>query len=576
MVPRLLLRSALALLIAVLTGWPSGVPTVQAASFTVNSTTDAVDASPGDGVCATAPLPNEGVRCTLRAAIVEANTSGGQTTITLPAGTFGLSIPGPQEDAAATGDLDILASLTIVGAGATQTIIDGNRLDRVFDVVDAGALNLRDVTVQNGLAPGGPLVTDGGGGIRTSLAKSLSSTLLTGVTVSKNEGAMGGGLKGPVTVRQSIISSNTATNGGGVGDGGAVIEDSVITGNRASDRGGGIEGSATIRRTTISLNTANNQGGGAFVDGTIDDSLITANLANAAGGIYNPSTLLVRNSTISGNTATLGGGGIIANAGGCIPRGGCFGAVFENVTVTENQSPRGSGVSLLPVSSAGATFTGSIVANNRISSNCGPSAISSGGYNLSTDDSCQLTAIGDRQNVAPLLGSLADNGGPTLTHALLPGSPAIDAGPTSNCPAADQRGQPRPVDGDGDSKARCDIGAFEAPTPPPGCVPRPPVQVHATPDGTGHLKVTISATANPGATNALQSIAWDSMANATVTLVGGSPVSAGQQTVPPAGAQTLIFLVGRQTAGQAATVRLTVADACGAWPTFVGGGPSAF
>ena len=88
-----------------------------AATFTVDSQTDAVDASPGDGICATVVLPGEGVRCTLRAAIMEPNGLAGSDQINLPGGTYRLTILGKNDDAAATGDLDITSELTIVGAG---------------------------------------------------------------------------------------------------------------------------------------------------------------------------------------------------------------------------------------------------------------------------------------------------------------------------------------------------------------------------------------------------------------------------------------------------------------------------
>ena len=106
----------------------------QAATFTVDSTLDAVDANLGDGVCATATHV-----CTLRAAIQEANAFAGADTITLPAGMYTLSIPGPLEDEAATGDLDITDDLTLTGAGAANTIIDGGGLDRVNQCVGSRA-----------------------------------------------------------------------------------------------------------------------------------------------------------------------------------------------------------------------------------------------------------------------------------------------------------------------------------------------------------------------------------------------------------------------------------------------------
>ena len=92
--------------------------------------------------------------------------------------------------------------------------------------------------------------------------------------------------------------------------------------------------------------------------------------------------------------------------------------------------------------------------------------ITSGGYNLSSDDSCALVGPGDIVVTKPFLGLLRDNGGPTWTHALV-GGPAIDTGDDGLCPPTDQRGVVRPQDGDGDSSARCDIGAYEYDGPLP-------------------------------------------------------------------------------------------------------------
>src|SRR6266498_1590126 len=113
-------------------------------TFTVISTVDAVDANPGNGVCASVSAG-----CTLRAAIQEANaTPGGNAEIMLPAGLYTLTLAGSSENAAATGDLDITKSVTITGAGVGQTIIDGNSIDRVFDIRTVGiVVHISGVTI---------------------------------------------------------------------------------------------------------------------------------------------------------------------------------------------------------------------------------------------------------------------------------------------------------------------------------------------------------------------------------------------------------------------------------------------
>src|SRR5207249_11164567 len=126
-----------------------GVPASAAPlTFTVNSTADAVDANIGDNACRTAA----GV-CTLRAAIQEANRNSGTDTISLPtAGVYRLTIAGRNENLAATGDLDIMDAVNITGAGASSVIIDGNGLDRVFDIdlLTNGTVNISGVTIRNG------------------------------------------------------------------------------------------------------------------------------------------------------------------------------------------------------------------------------------------------------------------------------------------------------------------------------------------------------------------------------------------------------------------------------------------
>ena len=191
------------------------------------------------------------------------------------------------------------------------------------------------------------------------------------------------------------------------------------------------------------------------------NSTISGNFAGAnAGGIANyGQTLTMTNSTISGNTADSFGGGI-ANA---------FNATLTmtNSTITWNTAREGGGIMNFegPIS-----LKNSINAENTASSS-GPDCSgdhTSLGYNLIGDgNGCEFQAatadqVGDGANpIDPVLGPLLGNGGPTFTHALLPGSPAMDAGDDAACPPADQRRVARPVDGDGNGVATCDIGAFE-------------------------------------------------------------------------------------------------------------------
>src|SRR5206468_8808141 len=124
-----------------------GPPT---ATFAVNDTSDTPDLSPGDGVCL-----NANGLCSLRAAVMEANALPGNHTISVPTGTYRLTIAGADEDGAAAGDLDITNDLRIQGAGSASTIIDGGALDRVFQIQPGVKAILADLSIQNGNAHGG-------------------------------------------------------------------------------------------------------------------------------------------------------------------------------------------------------------------------------------------------------------------------------------------------------------------------------------------------------------------------------------------------------------------------------------
>ena len=340
-----------------------------AATFTVDSTGDATDVAPGNGKCATV----EGT-CTLRAAVQETNALAGPDSVTLPAGTYVLSIPnvsGVDDDAAVTGDLDVLGDLTLVGAVTGFTTISGAQFDRVFDIFGTASLTIAHVIVESGSASGsGPV----GGGIRN---------------------------RGVLTMSSAVLRGNTARNG----DGGAIAN---LTGGRAE-----------LTNVTVGANLADQRGGGIANDVSAQLKLV--------------------NVTLSGNSALQGGG--ISNLGT---------ADLANTIIETSGQATGS--------------------------TCAGAAVRSGGHNLDSAGSCLLTEPSDLSNVDPKLGRFLNNGGATLTFALLPGSPAIDAGGGELCPSTDQRGFPRPADGNADAVFACDIGAYEAdgPLPPTPTATPPP------------------------------------------------------------------------------------------------------
>jgi subtilisin-like proprotein convertase family protein len=175
------------------------------------------------------------------------------------------------------------------------------------------------------------------------------------------------------------------------------------------------------------------------------------------GGLLDTGNATVINSTITGNWSSALAGGIVSS-----------GANTEllNVTVTNNSSLYADAGGLQ--SAGNVHLTNTIVAGNQggdCTENPGGGSISSGGHNLDGDGTCNLTGLGDLPNINPSLAPLDDYGGPTRTHRLRSHSPAIDAGATISCPATDQRGVSREIDGDDDGSPGCDIGAYELDPP---------------------------------------------------------------------------------------------------------------
>jgi len=229
-------------------------------------------------------------------------------------------------------------------------------------------------------------------------------------------------------------------SGSGFAASGFTLRDSAVIGNATNGDGGGIRigavPTATIERCLVEGNTSEQRGGGIFV------SLSTPFRFTD-----------VINSTITNNTAFVGGGIYL------------FGTAFHSITnstIADNEADVLFSDGFVGDITNRLTLENTLFVNNE----CGYIAAipMSNGHNIEGPTAtCFVPGDGDQMGVADiLLGPLAANGGPTRTYALLPGSPAIDAGLDSDCPATDQRGVARPLDGDFDSVAQCDIGAFEA------------------------------------------------------------------------------------------------------------------
>ena len=323
------------------------------ATFTVNSTVDAVDVNPGDGVCETAVGNNV---CTLRAAVMETNALNGSDIISLPANTYALAISGQDEDASATGDIDILDDLTINGANATTTIVDGLSLDRVFHITGTNdsTVSISNLTIQNGGFDLNSNVADAqGGGIFNALAGATllisDSILLNNQSFSLGGLSGGGGINniGSLQVSNTDIFTNSSPSGHAIFNQGHAI---VTGGNFAFNNQGtagtgtilnhgtlsvedthfyqnysyagagvsnGISGNATLDNVSIYSNTVYLDGGGIFNFGTITvtNSAIydNENTSSPGGGISNYGIFHLINSTIHHNTAVSGfaiGGGI--------------------------------------------------------------------------------------------------------------------------------------------------------------------------------------------------------------------------------------------------------------------------
>ena len=317
-----------------------------------------------------------------------------------------------------SGPLTLGKNVTIDGSAASGLTLSGNNADRVF-IVNAGTTaTVKHLTVTDGF--GFQLA----GGILNNGSLTLDHVAVTGNTMTTNAGEYWQG-------------------GGGIynGDGATLhLVDSSVTDNQAGWSGGGVYSffntTTTIVRSTISGNVSNDVG----------------------GAIRSLGDMTITNSTLSGNRSTGWHGGAIFQTDGDI--------TITNSTVANNIAPDWAPSTFFIGQFGGGfvptlTLTNTIVTGNhwyaceKFASGTVGNVVS-GGNNLVQDDSCS-PAASDLIGANAQLGPLAANGGPTQTHALLPGSPAIDAANDALCPATDQRGTTRP------QGAHCDIGAYESP-----------------------------------------------------------------------------------------------------------------
>jgi hypothetical protein len=375
---------------------------------------------------------NDSGHGSLRQALADAND--GDTISFGVTGTIGLT----------SGGLLINKGVTIAGPGADQLSIDGNQALFVFGVFPDKTAAISGLTVKNGeigiwneqgtLAVSNCVVNlnSVGGLFNHHATLTITNCIVSGNAYygldnhafdlpPPNDRTLGQGF---LTIDSSIVSDNSGP--GVLNTGSATILNSTLTGNSVQgDFGGGVRsgsfkapGSVVIvSNSTISGNSAQDGGGISNDYGLVSvvNSTISGNsAADGAGGIGNyAGRVQIANSTISGNSAPQGGGGGISNVAGE------YGATLEMANAIFNAGASGENI---------VNYGGKVTSH---------------GYNLSSDDGGgYLTSPGDQINTDPLLGPLQDNGGPTLTHAPLPGSPAIDAGDPNFTPPPlrDQRG----------------------------------------------------------------------------------------------------------------------------------------
>jgi CSLREA domain-containing protein len=429
----------------------------QAATIKVDSTTDEFGQ----------PTPGgSDAGCSLREAVQAANIDssfdgckrrhagrGRSDTVILQGGSAYLRSRGSLDDTNQGGDLDIAGPTRIEVEGKGRATLNALGFDRVIQILPTGSLDASNLVITRGVT-GGTQGDTAGGGILVQVGKlDLRSSLITDNSIGTGTNcACGGGLVltggGSAELRHVNVYDNSspARLGGGIvaAGGDLTLIDSTVAHNFSGESGGGgylsgLKGDRIkIIRSTISDNSATRYGGGLIVRGSDPSSL--------------PS-ISIKNSTISGNSANEGGGGLEVTGGHLKVNAT---TITENVADADhNNSGVGGGVddSSTLYDYVGGTYRNSIVAGNSA-----VASVDCAGVPETFVDNLmgkEPTACPKAHSVLakhPGLGSLADNGGSTETHAVRRRSPAVDAA-GAKAPATDQRGRPR--------DARPDIGAYE-------------------------------------------------------------------------------------------------------------------
>jgi hypothetical protein len=339
-----------------------------------------------------------------------------------------------------------LSSSATIGAGQQVSLdgaglitLSGGGAVRLFVVEQGGSLTLEHLTLTAGNAG-----TEDGGALRNRGTTTLNDVLVSGSSATAG-GGISNGSGGTLLVQHSTIAGNQAANNGGgisTNSGTTTVQHSTITGNTAQTGSGGglwyykwnadLGGPLTIENSTISANVAVELGGGISTSGgegspelRLSNSTLVGNRAPHSGAIYNGNTATtITACTIADNQASEYVAGVFTSADGTL-------TMAQTILANDPEAPGGN-------CAHEGTFT-------------------DGGGNLQfPGESCGSGVL----TADPLLAPLADNGGPTQTMAPGSGSPALDGG-GDTCPATDQRGEPRPADGNGDGTAACDSGAYE-------------------------------------------------------------------------------------------------------------------